>query len=107
MIRRPTRSTRTDTLFAYTTLCRSLLRDAAVGDPACSLRAADDPVLPPRIHRSDTGNDGDEESRDRGRAALPLWLWQHPLELRRAAPAPPRRACQARRRTPQIGRAHV
>src|SRR3546814_5194581 len=29
MIRRPPRSTRTDTLFPYTTLCRSVWRDAA------------------------------------------------------------------------------
>src|SRR3546814_4225861 len=30
MIRRPPRSTRTDTLFPYTTLCRSLVRHAPV-----------------------------------------------------------------------------
>src|SRR3546814_8103281 len=32
MIRRPPRSTRTDTLFPYTTLFRSILRDEAGGD---------------------------------------------------------------------------
>src|SRR3546814_2395860 len=32
MIRRPPRSTRTDTLFPYTTLFRSLLRDHRMGD---------------------------------------------------------------------------
>src|SRR3546814_12973755 len=32
MIRRPPRSTRTDTLFPYTTLCRSGLRGAAARD---------------------------------------------------------------------------
>src|SRR3546814_14163276 len=33
MIRRPPRSTRTDTLFPYTTLFRSLLRDPGLADP--------------------------------------------------------------------------
>src|SRR3546814_16941044 len=57
MIRRPPRSTRTDTLFPYTTLFRSVLR---LGRDGCG--AADDPAdrLPPagrsprtRHHRDD------------------------------------------------------
>src|SRR3546814_17686851 len=35
MIRRPPRSTRTDTLFPYTTLFRSLERCSALNSPAC------------------------------------------------------------------------
>src|SRR3546814_14031787 len=38
MIRRPPRSTRTDTLFPYTTLVRSPLPVAAVGRPAAARR---------------------------------------------------------------------
>src|SRR3546814_16850687 len=37
MIRRPPRSTRTDTLFPYTTLFRSLLTDAIDQNPHCVL----------------------------------------------------------------------
>src|SRR3546814_3223919 len=36
MIRRPPRSTRTDTLFPYTTLFRSILMPTANGAPGCS-----------------------------------------------------------------------
>src|SRR3546814_19112862 len=51
MIRRPPRSTRTDTLFPYTTLFRSALRRAAIAAsairagtaPAAGLRAAGNP----------------------------------------------------------------
>src|SRR3546814_4592655 len=48
MIRRPPRSTRTDTLFPYTTLCRSdaadkppLVEDAQIADPVDGLRRAE------------------------------------------------------------------
>src|SRR3546814_13970503 len=36
MIRRPPRSTRTDTLFPYTTLCRSLFEDPGRRGEACN-----------------------------------------------------------------------
>src|SRR3546814_12602475 len=50
MIRRPPRSTRTDTLFPYTTLFRSLQRDVArlVAAHALALDEAEGHVLPHR-----------------------------------------------------------
>src|SRR3546814_8398088 len=54
MIRRPPRSTRTDTLFPYTTLFRSVRRMAAGKAPAqaCTCRPA---AIPPPGHLTATG----------------------------------------------------
>src|SRR3546814_2885507 len=49
MIRRPPRSTRTDTLFPYTTLFRSCARPRR---PAAGARPLPPPSLPPSRHRS-------------------------------------------------------
>src|SRR3546814_19558524 len=71
MIRRPPRSTRTDTLFPYTTLFRSREQDALVSQPAlavCAARA--------RRHRG-TGS-GRADRRDRGRS---LRSEEHTSEL--------------------------
>src|SRR3546814_7101230 len=51
MIRRPPRSTRTDTLFPYTTLFRSLLSIDRRDIVACGLCFAHDRVLAPQILR--------------------------------------------------------
>src|SRR3546814_3053048 len=70
MIRRPPRSTRTDTLFPYTTLFRSrgsrkhsrALRHAVVGDPGCRARCGSAKVrgrCPP--HRGRGGRARSEE----------------------------------------------
>src|SRR3546814_20684181 len=48
MLRRPPRSTRTDTLFPYTTLFRSVLGDELAGDEGGALRISDDGVADPR-----------------------------------------------------------
>src|SRR3546814_15509109 len=49
MIRRPPRSTRTDTLFPYTTLFRSMRRVAALRNKASATR----PFVPPHFGRLD------------------------------------------------------
>src|SRR3546814_15959886 len=55
MIRRPPRSTRTDTLFPYTTLFRSILREGAPG-AAAGAQAGD--LFLARVQRFDKGLDG-------------------------------------------------
>src|SRR3546814_9372371 len=50
MIRRPPRSTRTDTLFPYTTLFRSLRKYARTGPRRCSERKC--PANPGETHRT-------------------------------------------------------
>src|SRR3546814_7401653 len=51
MIRRPPRSTRTDTLFPYTTLFRSLLVSSSLGSSAGEQHAAGDRTAPGSHHR--------------------------------------------------------
>src|SRR3546814_1057515 len=60
MIRRPPRSTRTDTLFPYTTLFRSELPDGACGRPRLEPPAAPDrPRLgQPETSQTDPGRQG-------------------------------------------------
>src|SRR3546814_1376844 len=48
MIRRPPRSTRTDTLFPYTTLFRSRTADMSIEDDALTARLAMEPLGPIR-----------------------------------------------------------
>src|SRR3546814_2308800 len=72
MIRRPPRSTRTDTLFPYTTLFRSVERDglAAIDDWVEPLAAVHHPVTDRRHAARDEGGgageqpDGDQAARD-------------------------------------------
>src|SRR3546814_5748125 len=99
MIRRPPRSTRTDTLFPYTTLFRSPARGVGAGLPDLDLAGDSGRPQPPRL-------------------CLPL---EHALSLPRqsrggtrvGAPAPPvvcekeERHRAAARNDLQIGRAHV
>src|SRR3546814_1929851 len=54
MIRRPPRSTRTDTLFPYTTLFRSLFRKCMPGASMKAMRRMVDTIKHWRIHRSAT-----------------------------------------------------
>src|SRR3546814_5877143 len=83
MIRRPPRSTRTDTLFPYTTLFRSAAADQrrTEGSPACQqarLRlSAADGVL--RLGRHGPARVGPEDTRDRRGVDLGRvpWRGQH------------------------------
>src|SRR3546814_3681022 len=63
MIRRPPRSTRTDTLFPYTTLFRSgnVLGPLGIGDQAAGILARNE-VLRNRDVQIDGADDGEEES---------------------------------------------
>src|SRR3546814_18936669 len=103
MIRRPPRSTRTDTLFPYTTLFRSLAEMAALrlGD-VLGLGAAgadlDGGVAVPILFAD--GNDlhaFERQNGDRHMAAVVLEQAGHPHFLRDHASA----------HDPEIGRAHV
>src|SRR3546814_15684032 len=83
MIRRPPRSTRTDTLFPYTTLSRSVLEQA--------------PRLPPRHHGACAGRGA------AGHVSRP----QEPADRRRDAVARDRRPCAALSPGDRSTRAHV
>src|SRR3546814_20050282 len=63
MIRRPPRSTRTDTLFPYTTLFRSVVRAERPGDGRCAVRdRIDVPLRRAGVERGrDPGRDDDPE----------------------------------------------
>src|SRR3546814_11126729 len=78
MIRRPPRSTRTDTLFPYTTLFRSL----PSFPPPSDLRRWGGTTLPPRLKKGDLHREG---------GACRVGTWQP----RRARPAWPSVACGA------------
>src|SRR3546814_6120542 len=58
MIRRPPSSTRTDTLFPYTTLFRSLPAGAVACDPAGPVRAGGDGMTRRALITGITGQDG-------------------------------------------------
>src|SRR3546814_10124466 len=78
MIRRPPRSTRTDTLFPYTTLCRSP-----------QIQVAGDPAVAAELEQHEVGRD---EHRQR-QQQLPGKPWRHagsqdPDAAAGAAPAP-------------------
>src|SRR3546814_21019991 len=97
MIRRPPRSTRTDTLFPYTTLFRSLAGHlvAAVGDPAVGLQQdgrAEEAVGIPPVAGAGGRAAGAEDALIE--AVELLALFRRLLAL-------------ARRSGTQIGRAHV
>src|SRR3546814_10979635 len=65
MIRRPPRSTRTDTLFPYTTLFRSELHPAggAMGaDAAAAVMVDHDPLADARLLLGDAGTDSDNNA---------------------------------------------
>src|SRR3546814_19812377 len=64
MIRRPPRSTRTDTLFPYTTLFRSQVDDPPARERAAVVDADDDP--PPAIERGDLDIGRQRQRRVRG-----------------------------------------
>src|SRR3546814_7138869 len=81
MIRRPPRSTRTDTLFPYTTLFRSADRPQQIADTRLGRRPT---VVRRRLHR---GSRDLPELVHRSRNAPAL---HHPaLSTRRAGPCPP------------------
>src|SRR3546814_18580310 len=94
MIRRPPRSTRTDTLFPYTTLFRSpalLAGELPVAEPPL-LRLGAQALHPTRIHHA-----------DRGRRHRLAREDARPVVLRRLVPAdhrPAARRCCRRRRDP-------
>src|SRR3546814_18656456 len=70
MIRRPPRSTRTDTLFPYTTLVRSLVAPVALPSPRTPAdRSPDQPALCDPAGRG-AGRPGHRRSRDRARLRL-------------------------------------
>src|SRR3546814_8257565 len=105
MIRRPPRSTRTDTLFPYTTLFRSNRRNEP--DLAACL-AARRPV-PGMAHRA-SGAAARRTQRQRGRAgALSLWPALRDPVRGALALGPRRFSAAAHLGFPrlQIGRAHV
>src|SRR3546814_3382976 len=99
MIRRPPRSTRTDTLFPYTTLFRSADRDqpilAALSHARQLGRRTPRRVRTRRVDRRD-------EARRQARRPHPLPWW--PPQLPAARPPARRRNGRG---NPQIGRAHV
>src|SRR3546814_13357555 len=77
MIRRPPRSTRTDTLFPYTTLFRSKL----VGADALERAQILDPVRMSGLGQAQSGETG-EKGADHDRLALPpegLLIWKNRL----------------------------
>src|SRR3546814_4509679 len=131
MIRRPPRSTRTDTLFPYTTLFRSNRRQRRIGDRrrhrAIAFVKRDQRLLlalalqlpdTERDHGQDRG--GDEQGRDQrpaarqggwvNHAACPLPAPRPPDADARLRAAPPWRRAgprPPRARLREIGRAHV
>src|SRR3546814_17918733 len=58
MLRRPTRSTRTDTIFPYTTLCRSVLRRHLSCVAGCAARAVAAATAAGGVSRPVAGGDG-------------------------------------------------
>src|SRR3546814_15961073 len=108
MIRRPPRSTRTDTLFPYTTLFRSRL---CGGDPRRATEAEDrgGGARAPRRHLPQLGLHPDQGAaalgRDLPHHAARRRLWPEGIE-RRLRPGAGGEAL-ARRVGPEIGRAHV
>src|SRR3546814_6506694 len=93
MIRRPPRSTRTDTLFPYTTLFRSAGRPAASPGGAAPRRpAAADPAGP------ETADDGG--ARDRAGAARQIR--PDPHRSRRHADLPPRHVRRSEEHTSEL-----
>src|SRR3546814_1151419 len=105
MIRRPPRSTRTDTLFPYTTLFRSSISDRT--DPS-GRRRADRPAGRGVQGAAAVGPDRRGAARIGGRP----WGGYGPLDAGRGRPADIARRCRdaadmARAGAIQIGRAHV
>src|SRR3546814_12685155 len=96
MIRRPPRSTRTDTLFPYTTLFRSLLQDAALGQCDDERLDHDPGALAPRAGAGNTpvGN---------GAAACPFLMCRmlafRPVSEQRRRPDRTRRTLNVEGRT--------
>src|SRR3546814_8439138 len=83
MIRRPPRSTRTDTLFPYTTLFRSLVRRCqafSAGRPALWPRDITDPAIPRRIWPIAASGEDRPASRA---AAHRIWPWRAELAVGR------------------------
>src|SRR3546814_11339932 len=104
MIRRPPRSTRTDTLFPYTTLFRSGLVRPAAGRVAAGEPRTRCALVPGARDPHERGRDGGAGGQRRGRRPLPDDGGQ---PRRRPLPG---RALPRRRRAlghRQIGRAHV
>src|SRR3546814_5692590 len=77
MIRRPPRSTRTDTLFPYTTLFRSQSEGAPDRDP---LPGSDELRLPD-LRRVDDGRPGRHQEPDRPRCSFRQRSEEHTSEL--------------------------
>src|SRR3546814_4454144 len=71
MIRRPPRSTRTDTLFPYTTLFRSVAAVAAQGAGQQAVQAAALPVRQDQQHRQ-AGDHAAEQGVDQARNKQPV-----------------------------------
>src|SRR3546814_15808034 len=107
MIRRPPRSTRTDTLFPYTTLFRSRLR---VRGGVTGYRDSAQPLW----SGADAIRHDARPTRRRRHGARARWCWR-PRHIRTrallAVPGETRRPRALRRRStregPEIGRAHV
>src|SRR3546814_21197833 len=87
MIRRPPRSTRTDTLFPYTTLFRSPLRDFASDNLACPAEQEIDqrPHAQRQLHFDRVDADAELVRRLSGRIALDLAQRDHLTAARRKA----------------------
>src|SRR3546814_6915032 len=86
MIRRPPRTTRTDTLFPYTTLCRSYVRPDSALDRAAYARGNStyfpDRVLPMLPTALSNGWCSLNPREDRPCMAVPLWIDAKGKELR-------------------------
>src|SRR3546814_5754102 len=122
MIRRPPRSTRTDPLFPYTTLFRSVLR-VSVGLRVHRHRGDAEPARGADHPAGDFAAFGDEDLFKHAclcSEALPFkgrvgWGWVSPGLAAQPGSLPallpgsrkPRGSRTAARRSPQIGRAHV
>src|SRR3546814_13858166 len=95
MIRRPPRSTRTDTLFPYTTLFRSNLvtMKASVDEVASAFRARRPPAtnaVPGEVWKGGTGFVVREEAGARTMAAMHWGFPPHSINNRTGAPNKPR-----------------